>query len=139
MSEYIKQREMKLLEQIGISLRLVLVGSSYWMEGEKTDLPRDAYSVTITNRAGEEYRFEYTTSHRNSAPHKRVKPDTFDVLECLTIDDPGSFENFCCNYDYDSDSISALKVYNAVCEEWANIKRLFSEEELEPLREIEIE
>lgn len=64
-------------------------------------------------------------------------PTKYDVLSCLTTYDPGTFENFCLEFGYDNDSISALRTYNAVVSEWDNVSMLFTEEELEKLREIQ--
>ena len=64
-------------------------------------------------------------------------PDSYSVLACLTKYDPGTFEDFCNEFGYDVDSISATKTYEAVGKEWAGMERLFSDEDLELLREIQ--
>lgn len=80
-----------------------------------------------------------------SQPYNKIKEfnsmpfDTdgqYDVLACLTKCDPGTFENFCSEYGYDSDSRKALKTYKAVRNEWQNLCKLFTESELEQLQEI---
>ncbi len=65
------------------------------------------------------------------------EPSAYDVLSVLTKFDPGSLEDFCGNYGYSTDSRKAEKTYNAVMNEWNNLKMLFSDEELEKLREID--
>ena len=64
------------------------------------------------------------------------EPSAYDVLAALQKYDTGNFEFFCSNFGYDTDSIKALKTYNAVVEEYNNLKMLFNEEEMELLREI---
>lgn len=51
--------------------------------------------------------------------------------------DPGSFENFCSEYGYDTMSDKAEKTYNAVYDEWLNVSRLFNDEQLEVLQLIQ--
>lgn len=69
--------------------------------------------------------------------HFPVVPTMYDILTCLTKYDPDSFENFCSEYGYDTDSRKAEKTYNAVCDEWLNVSRLFSDEQLEVLQLIQ--
>lgn len=65
------------------------------------------------------------------------KPTSYDILSCLTKYDPGTFEDFCGEFGYDTDSRKAYKTYEAVKNEWQNIAMLFTESELEELREIQ--
>ena len=63
-------------------------------------------------------------------------PSAYDVLACLTHYDPETFEDFCGNFGYDVDSRKAEKTYFAVQKEWNDLSRLYTEEELDLLREI---
>jgi hypothetical protein len=63
-------------------------------------------------------------------------PTSYDVISCLQKYDVGSFEDFCSEFGYDVDSISANKVYKAVVNEYDNMAKLFSDEELQILGEI---
>ncbi len=65
------------------------------------------------------------------------KPSAYDVLASLEKDDVGSFEGFCGEFDYDVDSIKALKIYKAVCKEVKKVNMFFTNEEIEELREIQ--
>ena len=67
----------------------------------------------------------------------KVIPTFYDVLACLTKSDPGTFKDFCWEYGYSDDSISALKIYTAVQNEWADLCRIFTPEQLEELAEIQ--
>ena len=65
-------------------------------------------------------------------------PTAYDILTCITKYDPGTFEDFCSDFGYDTDSRSAKKTWKAVCKEWKNISKLFPEPEvLEALSEIQ--
>lgn len=64
-------------------------------------------------------------------------PTPYDVLACLTKYDPESFKDFCDCYGYDTDSRKAEKIYKAVCDEWLNVQKLWNDEEIELLREVE--
>lgn len=64
-------------------------------------------------------------------------PTSYDVLACLTKYDVGSFEDFCSEFGYDSDSKTADRVYEAVKEEWLNVCRIWNDSEIEELAEIQ--
>lgn len=63
-------------------------------------------------------------------------PDAYSVLACLTKYDVGTFEDFCGEFGYDTDSRKAKKTYKAVREEYLNVCALFSHDEIELLQEI---
>lgn len=63
-------------------------------------------------------------------------PSEYSVLSCLTKYDPGSFENFCSEFGYDEDSKTTERTYNAVVSEWRNVCMIWTDEEIEELREI---
>ncbi len=69
--------------------------------------------------------------------HFPIAPTAYDVLACLTKYNPGSFENFCSEFGYDTDSRKAEKTYNAVKEEYMNVCSLFNDTEIEALQEIQ--
>lgn len=66
-----------------------------------------------------------------------VPPSEYSVLACLTKFDPGSFEDFCSEFGYNTDSEKADKVYSGVKEEWLNVCRMWSDSEIEELCEIQ--
>ena len=69
--------------------------------------------------------------------HRPTEPTAYSVLTCLTKYPVEDFEDFCAEFGYDTDSISALKTYEAVKNEWLNVCALFDEEELEQFQEIQ--
>lgn len=68
--------------------------------------------------------------------HYPKKPNAYTIFSCLKKHDPESFENFCSEFGYDTDSKRADKTYNAVLDEWLNLQRIFTNEEMEAMAEI---
>lgn len=68
--------------------------------------------------------------------HYPIAPTAYDVLACLTKYDPNTFEDFCSEFGYDTDSKKAEKTYNAVVKEWQMVCALFTDAEIEQLQEI---
>ena len=63
-------------------------------------------------------------------------PTAYDVLACITKSSPGLFFDFCDEFGYDSDSRKAEQTYDAVLDEYFNLKKLFTDDELERLQEV---
>lgn len=72
-----------------------------------------------------------------SLHYEKTPPTDYDILSCLTKYDPGTFEDFCGDYGYDTDSRKAEKTYFAVQKEYQNSQGMFSEAELEMMAEIQ--
>lgn len=66
-----------------------------------------------------------------------IHPTAYDVLACIQKYDVGTFDDFCSEFGYDTDSRKAYKTYKAVLREWKNIEFLFTPEQIELLREIQ--
>lgn len=113
-----------------------------WNENSK----RNRYSVYIQNTDTDEamrvifWDSVYSTEHN-------ITPTCYDILACLTKYDPGEYEDFCCEFGYETEienqfgrftrNETAYKIWRACCDEWKKIKRVFGEgETLEELREI---
>ncbi len=64
------------------------------------------------------------------------EPSAYDVLASITKYEPEEFKDFCASYGYEDDSRKAYKIYEAVKEEYNNIKMLYSDEEINKLQEI---
>lgn len=64
-------------------------------------------------------------------------PSAYSVLSCLTKDDPGTFEDFCGDFGYDTDSRKAETIYKAVVNEYQNVCMLWNESEIELLWKIQ--
>lgn len=100
---------------------------------------RDVYKCKLS-RGNRSYEFNFGQSINNSGyahnKYTRVIPTAYDILACLTKYDPGTFEDFCSEFGYDTDSRNAERTYKAVVKEWEAVNRLFTDEEIEELAEI---
>jgi hypothetical protein len=96
---------------------------------------RDIYEIELF-RNDRSYKFEFGQSINDSGKNRK-KPTAYDVFSCLPKTDPGTFEDFCSEYGYDTDSRKAEKVYTAVKDEYLQLSRLYSEKELEQMSEIQ--
>lgn len=63
-------------------------------------------------------------------------PSAYDVLACLEKYNPETFEDFCANYSYDTDSRKAERAFEAVKKEYNDLALLYNDEELEEMAEI---
>jgi len=92
---------------------------------------RDIYTCILKNQRGR-YRFTFGQS---IASMGKI-PAAYDVLACLQKYEIDTFDNFCGEFCYETDSRKAYKTYKAVKREWENIDKLFTGEEIELLQEI---
>lgn len=78
---------------------------------------------------------------KNDLVRLKVKavPNEYDVLACLEKYDPGTFEDFCSEFGYDEDSKTAERIYIAVIKEYKDLTKIFTEEQMEELSEIQQE
>jgi hypothetical protein len=93
------------------------------------------------NKAGERYysklRYDITKIDREYV--KMPEITAASVLYCLLLDGYANDQNFndwCDNYGYDSDSISAFETYRACCESGKKLEKLFPRQQREHLREL---
>lgn len=66
----------------------------------------------------------------------RREPTPYDVLACITKYHPGTFEDFCGEFGYDTDSRKALATYEAVLQEWGKVSAFFTSGEIKEAQEI---
>ena len=152
MNEYIKQAT-EFLQKTHAKMKIEYVGlavNKEWKEKQK----RCLYEITLTSPRGFMI-FDFWDSIRNTeirtmpfdaynvqankelaAKKKAAVPSVYDVLACLQKCDLGTFENFCSDYGYDDDSRTAMRVYLAVQNEYTQLARLFTPEQMEELAEI---
>lgn len=69
-------------------------------------------------------------------PNKE-NPTAYSMLTAITKNNPGTFDEFCDEFGYSNDSISANETWQAVREEWYIVRDFFSKDELEQLQEIQ--
>lgn len=68
---------------------------------------------------------------------KPIAPTLYDVLACVQKYEVGTFEDFCSEFGYETDSRNAKKTYKAVVKEYNKMCSLFNNDELEVLQEIQ--
>ena len=94
---------------------------------------RDIYKITIS-KGKRSFTFNFGQSIVKSG--LKLQPNNYDILSCLQKYDVGSFEDFCGEFGYDIDSSQAGKTYKAVCKEYEKLCTIFSDEEMELMRDI---
>lgn len=113
----------------GVNLKINSSKYGHHFAGEEQK--RFIFNCTLT-RNGK----KFTLNFGQSIAAEDTPPSFYDILATLTKYDPESFEFFCSNYGYSTDSIKALKTYKAVKREFNGVNRLFSDI-LEELQEIQ--
>lgn len=124
----------------------------------KTHIHGNHYRCTIKGKDRGEVSFDFWNSYADEEHNakrrmqysgyesvadqiKRTKepiktPQAYDLLACITKNDPGTFKDFCADFGYSDDSIKAFDVYRAVQDEYSKVRRFFTAEEMEQLQEI---
>ena len=69
--------------------------------------------------------------------HYPVAPTAYDILACLEKYDYESFEDFCSQLGYDTDSRNVERIYNACKDQYLHLISLYNEEEMEMLKDIQ--
>lgn len=71
------------------------------------------------------------------AAELEVHPSAYSVLACLSMMYADNFAEFCDEFGYSTDSITAAKVYDGCKEQDRNIRRLYDHAEIELLEAIQ--
>lgn len=130
MNEYEKQA-IDFAKKTGTELRILSSHyGSHFTDDVKRGEKRWVFHCRLV-RKGKKFEFDFGQSLAAGKKH----PTMYDVLSCFQKSDVGTFENFCDEFGYDTDSRSAEKVYHDVKREWENVERLFGDV-LEELQEI---
>ena len=96
---------------------------------------RDIFGITFS-REGKRLYIRFGQSLKETTGSGDNHPTAYDVLACIQKYEVGSFENFCGDFGYNSDSRHVEKIYKTVLKEWKNVSSFFSESELLELQEI---
>ena len=66
------------------------------------------------------------------------KPNNYDILSCVSAEyiDNETFEDFCDEFGYDTDSRTALEIYLECQKQSQNLRRIFTQKQLDKLLEI---
>jgi len=97
---------------------------------------RDIFNITFS-RGKNKFSLRFGQSINDSTGNGTNKPTEYDVLTCIQKYDAGSFENFCSEFGYDTDSRKAEKIYKAVVIEYDKVSNFFTDSEIEQLQEIQ--
>lgn len=124
-----EQQAIDFLNSTNTKFKAVYLKHDYHFADDKQR--RDIYKITLS-RNGKRYSFNFGQSIAGADEI----PTAYDVLSCLQKYDIGSFEDFCGEFGYDTDSRKAEKIYKAVCKEYESLCRLYSDEELQLMAEI---
>ena len=111
------------------TLKVVFVKHDRYFSDDKGS--RDIWKFTL-RRNGKQYSGTFGQALANVGK----TPTAYDLLSCLTKYDPETFENFCSEYGYDTDSRKAEKIFKAVTKEFIGVNRVFGDV-LEELAEIQ--
>lgn len=130
MSKY-EQQAIEMLKSMGASMELKRMGDAYPSWDEENSHP--LYRFTIKTPRGNYSGNFYGYADESVGDHATV----YDVLSCLTKNSPRTFNDFCAEYGYSNDSISALNTYREVLKEYEGMARIFTAEQLEKLQEIQ--
>lgn len=103
---------------------------------QKYDLPREKVNdknTVLKMYVKQKFNWDFGNS-KNDVIVFPKEPTLYDVLACLQKYEVGSFEDFCGDFGYETDSITAKKTYKAVSKEYDKVCSLFSNEDLEVLQ-----
>ena len=128
----IKRGERKFTYEFGQSI----INSQYYQD----KIPNRTYSLDGKSRTGN-YSINDLNKYNSIGSQiklvKGIEPTEYDILSCLTKYNPVTLEDFCSEFGYSTDSKSAEKIYLSVKEEWTNVQNIWTDKEIEILREIE--
>lgn len=97
---------------------------------------RDIFDCQFYRVSGHNLVITFGQSIANSDGKGGTPPTAYDVLACITKSNPGSFENFCSEYGYNTDRHKAESIHASVCEEWRNVSDFFKPSEIKKLQDI---
>jgi len=99
---------------------------------------RDVWRVKIKNKL-----HSYSFDFGQSIAEQGKQPTEYSVLACLQKYEVETFEDFCgefgyeeLNENYRGQNKQSMKIYLAVYKEWDNVNKLFTDEQIDLLREI---
>lgn len=120
MTDYIKQAN-DFCEKYGVKIEWEPTGKMInpnWGDKEKRN--RWEFLIATNNGKYSGVFWDSIANSKNGYP----QPSSYDLLACLTKYDPGTFEDFCNEFGYDTDSKKAEKIYKAVVNEYAGLCRV---------------
>ena len=145
MSEYVKQAK-DFLASCNATMKMMYLGKEANANWDETR-ERDTYMVNIvTPRGNMQVKFWDSIKNtrmnidRGYGAYPRIYPTAYDILSCLQKYDVGGIEDFIDEFGYEIKKKGDLKriinTYNAVVKEYNDVRRCFTEEQIEAMREI---
>lgn len=120
---------------------LVNSGFYYTMGRQKINIDRKylqpEHSKNLIHHVRKDSSYAFMNNGGSDVIHYPTKPTAYDILACLQKYDVGSFEDFCSDFGYDSDSRNAEKIYISVVNEYTQLCILFTDSEMEEMQEIQ--
>ena len=133
MTDYNK-RAIEFLKETNTIFKVKFIKNGLYFQDDKE--PRDIFLITL-KRNGLKFSFKFGQSIADSTGKGDIKPTECDFLSCVEKYEYSDFNEFCSEFGYDEDSRKALKTFKAIQKEFNKISSLYSEEELNKLREIQ--
>lgn len=123
-----------LLKSMNVKFKTKFVKYYFHFDDDKER--RDIFRVSF-QRGAKRFSLNFGQSLNESTGTGDNPPTSYEVLACITKYEPDSFESFCSEYGYNTDSRKAERVYKSVVKEWNKVNNFFSEQEIEQLQEIQ--
>ena len=109
----------------------------YIKQGAKvTNIPMEALAFSDQRIKSLGYKYNFLPIARLDTIHRPIAPTPYDVLACLTKYDVGTFEDFCGDFGYNTDSRTAKKVYKAAKREFGKVFEIWTDAEIEAMQNI---
>ena len=120
---------------------LVNSGFYYTMGRQKINIDRKylqpEHSKNLIHHIRKDSGYAFMNNGKSDVIHYPKEPTAYDILACLQKYDVGSFEDFCSDFGYDTDSRKAEKIYISVVHEYTQLCTLFTDSEMQEMQEIQ--
>lgn len=129
-TEDYEKQAIDFMEKTGTKIKIEYEKYDYHFYGDVK--MRDVYKVII-KRKGKQMTIHFGQSYINTELGN--PPAYYDILACLTKEDPGTLYDFCGCFSYDWDDENIIKTHKLCKREWQKVSNLFSDV-IDELREI---
>ena len=131
MNEYLKQAT-DFLAKANAKMQITLLGAEQNKRWNEKDF-RNTYRVTIATPKGSMWVKFWDSIHNKK---HGIKPNEYDILSCLQKYDVGTYEDFLSEFGYDPEDKHSKEIYKACVSEYERLCRIFTDDQMEELREI---
>lgn len=135
-SEYnVKAIDFLIETETKCEIRLIGLAFPNW----QNETPVNKYEVTLRNKRSN-YTFDFYSSIKDTENKRSLPLDFYSVLACLSSYYPESFDEFLADFGYEikseRDYLRIKKIHLDCIDEMRALERLFTDEQLEKLAEI---